>query len=239
MKKDYSYDLHIHSCLSPCGDDDMTVNNIVNMAQLNGIDIIALTDHNTCKNCPAFIKAAKDKKLLALSGMELCTSEEIHIICLFPSLDNAMAFDSYVYTRLPNMQNNPGIFGQQLILNENDEIIGREDKLLINAADISVAQISGLMCEFGGFAFPAHIDKNSFSILSVLGFIPPEYGFTAFELSNSNRLSEYKISYFGFCSANIIVNSDAHYLWDISEGENSLTLDEKSYNALIKCLSNN
>ena len=87
------YDLHIHSCLSPCGSEDMTPYNIAAMAALKGLDVIAVTDHNSCKNCPAVLAAAKEYGVLALPGMELTTSEEVHAVCLFETLDAAMAFD--------------------------------------------------------------------------------------------------------------------------------------------------
>lgn len=93
------YDLHLHSCLSPCGDDDMTPANIVGMAAVKGLDVIALTDHNSCKNCPAAIHHGQQYGVIVIPGMELCTIEEVHIICLFPELDAALAFDQYVYSR--------------------------------------------------------------------------------------------------------------------------------------------
>ena len=95
-----AYDLHIHSCLSPCGDGDMTPANIAGMAALKGLDIVALTDHNTCRNCPAFMAAAAEYGLLAVPGMEINTSEEVHAVCLFPALEKALDFDTYVYDRL-------------------------------------------------------------------------------------------------------------------------------------------
>lgn len=94
------YDLHIHSCLSPCGSDDMTPYNIAGMAALKGLDVIAVTDHNSCKNCPAVLAAAKEYGILAVPGMEINTSEEVHAVCLFKSLEKAMEFDAYVYGRL-------------------------------------------------------------------------------------------------------------------------------------------
>ncbi len=97
MKK-YYYDLHIHSCLSPCGDDEATPNSIAGMGKINGLDIMALTDHNTCKNCPAFFEAAKRYGILPVAGMELTTAEEIHMVCLFESLEKAMEFDEFVST---------------------------------------------------------------------------------------------------------------------------------------------
>ncbi|MDI9489318.1 MAG: PHP domain-containing protein, partial [Bacillota bacterium] len=91
-----SYDLHIHSCLSPCSDEDMTPANIVNMAKLLGLDVIAVTDHNSCRNCPAVYNYAQKNNILVIPGMELCTMEEVHVLCFFEELENAMAFDKYV-----------------------------------------------------------------------------------------------------------------------------------------------
>ena len=108
-----SYDLHLHSCLSPCGDDDMLPSNIVGMAALKGLDVIAITDHNSCKNCPAVIKLAEAYGVIAIPGMEICTSEEVHVLCLFSTLEKAMAFDEYVHVRIPPFPNDEIIFGKQ------------------------------------------------------------------------------------------------------------------------------
>ena len=97
MAGSYSYDLHMHSCLSPCGDIDMTPNNLVNMAMLQGLDLIALTDHNTARNCPAALKVAEELPITVLPGLELNTCEEIHVVFVFPTLERAMACDAYVY----------------------------------------------------------------------------------------------------------------------------------------------
>ena len=129
MKK-YYYDFHIHSCLSPCADDDMTPNNIAGTAVLAGLEAVALTDHNSSKNCPAFFEAAKKYGLIPIAGMELTTAEDIHIVCLFPELDGAMKFDAYVSKHRMKIPNRTDIFGEQLIMNGEDEIIGREDYFL-------------------------------------------------------------------------------------------------------------
>ena len=113
----YYYDLHIHSCLSPCGDDDNTPNNICGMASISGLNIVALTDHNTAKNCPAFFKAARRYGIIPVAGMELTTSEDIHVVCLFEELSDAMLFDEHLQTRRILIKNRPEIFGEQLILN--------------------------------------------------------------------------------------------------------------------------
>lgn len=102
------YDLHTHSALSPCGDNDMTVNNMLNMAVLGGIQVMAITDHNSCKNCPAAVEVAKELPIDLIPGMELCTSEEVHVICLFGQLEQAMAFDAYVHDHLPPVKTGGG-----------------------------------------------------------------------------------------------------------------------------------
>ena len=138
----YRYDLHLHSCLSPCGDTDMTPNNLVNMAALLGCDIIALTDHNTCRNTPAAVKVGQATDVLVIPGMELCTAEEAHVVCLFETVEDALAFDKYVCAHIPKVPNRPEIFGEQWILNEDDEKIGEISELLITATDISFPRMS-------------------------------------------------------------------------------------------------
>lgn len=219
------YDLHIHSALSPCGDNDMTVNNILNMAVLNGIQTLAITDHNSCKNCPAAMEVAKNLPLDLIPGMELCTSEEVHVVCLFPGLEQAMAFDTYVHDRLPPVENRPEIFGEQRILNADDEIIGYEPYLLINAADISIEEVVPLVKAFGGICYPAHIDKSSTSVFSNLGYFSPDWGFGAVEIADRSRIAEFAPQIPGFESLLVLHSSDAHYLWDISQGENALVCD--------------
>ena len=118
------YDLHIHSCLSPCGDDDMTPANLVGMAAVKGLDVIALTDHNSCRNCAAAMRHGEICGVTVIPGMELTTSEEVHVVCLFPSLENAMSFDQFVYERILPIQNRPDIFGRQQILDEQDQVTG-------------------------------------------------------------------------------------------------------------------
>jgi hypothetical protein len=226
------YDLHIHSCLSPCGDNDMTVNNLLNMSLLKELDMIALTDHNSCKNCPALMEAAKDAPIAVLPGMELTTAEEIHMVCLFSSLDGAMGFDSYVWERLPDIQNDVHIFGDQLILDKEDSIIGQEKKLLVNAASIEIGEVSGLMRRFGGLCYPAHIDRSSYSILSNLGFIPPEYEFHTVEVANPSRFfaDRHNLSIKEWYT--VITSSDAHYLEQISEREHCIHLDTADFSGL-------
>ena len=110
------YDLHMHSCLSPCGADDMTPNNLVNMAALAGLQVIAVADHNTTKNVPAAVKVGREAGVLVVPAMELTTKEDIHVLCLLPDLDAAEAFRQYVYPRLPQRKNRPKAFGNQFVM---------------------------------------------------------------------------------------------------------------------------
>ena len=153
---EFAYDLHIHSCLSPCGDEDMTPANIVGMAALKGLDVIALTDHNSCKNCPAIKKAAQEYGISVIPGMELTTMEEVHVLCLFPELSRAMDFDAYVYERLLPFPNREDLFGRQIIYNENDEPAGKVEYLLISSTQITFSAAQDIVEQFGGVMIPAH-----------------------------------------------------------------------------------
>lgn len=227
------YDLHIHSCLSPCSDDDMTPYNIVGMAALKGLEVIAVTDHNSCKNCPAVLAAARKMNILAIPGMELTTSEEVHALCLFDSLEGAMSFDSYVENRLLPVQNREDIFGRQLLYNCSDQICGQEDKLLIAATRISFDRLWDLALSYGGIMVPAHIDKASNSLLSNLGFIPPDSRFTAAEVKDLEQLPMLKAKnpYLEGCL--ILSNSDAHHLGGIAEPQHLITAKERTVRAVL------
>lgn len=216
------YDLHLHSCLSPCGDDDMTPANIVGMAAIKSLDVIALTDHNSCKNCPAAIVHGQNYGIIVIPGMELCTAEEVHVICLFPTLVQALSFDTYVYNHMLPIKNKIDIFGKQEIMDEHDTLIGTVENLLINATDISFDEAFDLVASFGGIAYPAHVDKTSTSILSNLGFVPPDSRFTCAEFHDLKTLHTTQKLHPYFVNCNIISSSDAHYLEDIKEPEYQL-----------------
>ncbi len=219
------YDLHIHSALSPCGDNDMTPNNIVNMAMLNELDMIAVTDHNSCKNCAAAVEIGQAVGITVVPGMELTTSEDIHVVCYFPDINAAKAFDEKVSETLLPVPNEPDIFGHQYIMDKEDEIIDELETLLIGSCDISIMGVVALVKSFGGACIPAHVNRESYSIISVLGEIVPECNFKFIEVSKSGNPSDYDYPSFS--------SSDAHYLENISERINSIELPENSAKALI------
>lgn len=227
----YFYDLHIHSCLSPCAEDDATPANIAGMAALNGLQIVALTDHNTTRNCPAFFEAARAYGLIPIAGMELTTSEDVHIICLFPTLDAASAFQDIVDGRRIRIKNKPAIFGNQLIMDAEDTVLGEEDDLLINATTVSIEEAVHLADQCGGIAYPAHIDRPSNGMVAVLGGFPSDPKFAAFELHDALTLSKYQEKYPHLKDLRHVVSSDAHELGAISEAENSFLLEDEPYSS--------
>jgi DNA polymerase III alpha subunit len=227
----YYYDLHIHSCLSPCGDEDSTPNNIAGYAMLCGLNIVALCDHNTLKNCPAFFAAAKKYGIIPVAGVELTTSEDIHIILLFEELEKAMEFDAYLDTRRIKIKNKPEIFGEQHILDENDEFVDEEPFLLINATTISSFEVPEIAKRFDAVCYPAHIDRDANGIISILGDFPRE-DFSCFELHDVTKAEEY-IKKFHLEDKKMVVSSDAHTLTDIRDKENWFELDDEPYSSAL------
>lgn len=225
MKKTFTYDLHVHSCLSPCADDDMTPANIAGMAAVQGLDIVALTDHNSAKNCPAFFHHAKSFGIIPIAGMELSTAEDIHVVCLFPTLEAALRFDAVVEEKLIKIKNKPHIFGNQYLMNEADEVAGEEESLLINATSIDIKSAYELCTSLGGVCYPAHIDRDSNGILAVLGDFPEEVPFGAFELNDKQSYHELSERLSHLKDKRYVVSSDAHNLWSMSEAENTVILE--------------
>jgi 3',5'-nucleoside bisphosphate phosphatase len=230
---EFAVDFHIHTALSPCADEDMTPSNIVNMALLKGLDIIAVTDHNSCSNLPAVMEVARENGLMVIPGMEVQTKEEVHIVCLFKRIEGAVKFAEIVYNSLPDIKNNEEVFGQQLIINAKDEIIGKEDKLLLSSAALSVNDVFILVRGLGGICIPAHVDRPGFSIITNLGFIPPNLKVKTIEISKKFTPEEAFKKYPFLSKFNYIVSSDAHYLEDISEREFFIELDCLSVSELF------
>jgi predicted metal-dependent phosphoesterase TrpH len=230
------YDLHIHTCLSPCADEDMTPNNIVNMAVLKGLHVIAASDHNTVGNAASVMAAGKRAGLLVVPAMELCTAEEIHLLCLFPSLEAGKAFEAEAFPDGEDTRNRPDVFGNQWLLDEYDEMAGTEHRMLLAAARPGVDEALRLLAGHGGVAFPAHIDRDAYSMTSTLGLVPPEYGFRAVEISRHADAAAMRRLHPETENACYLVNSDAHHLWDISESGHIVLLPECSIEAVISAL---
>lgn len=225
------YDLHLHSCLSPCGSEDMTPANLAAMCALAGLNVVALTDHNTCGNCAPFCRAAQERGLVALAGMELCTCEEIHVICVFPTPAQAERFEAQISPRFGLGQNDPDIFGHQLYMDEGDLILGEDPRMLAAPTQIPLAQVPALVAAHGGFSWPAHIDRPAFSLLGVLGVWDPELDFPAAELSHScpPEFSQRQ----DLAGLRFLHNSDAHYLDQIWSAQYTMDLPEPTPQAAL------
>ena len=215
----YYYDLHIHSCLSPCGSDDNTPNNIAGMGLLCGLQIMALTDHNTCKNCPAFFEAAQRYGITPVAGMELTTAEDIHVVCLFENLSDAMAFDEEIDKRRIKIKNKTEIFGNQFITDGEDNIIGEDENLLSNATTVSLEEVPGLVESFGGIAYPAHIDRPANGVIEILGTFPETPTFGIVEINQREKVDEL-VQKYNLSDKKVVISSDAHYLENIRDKEN-------------------
>ena len=228
------YDFHIHSCLSPCGDSEMTPNNIVNMAMVCGLHAIALTDHNSCGNCAATARVAAAVGLSFIPGMELCTAEEAHVVCLFPTVESALSFETVVRPTLPPVQNRAAIFGEQILCNADDEVVGTEPLLLTTASSLSVDELPSLTAQFGGICFPAHIDRPSYSVTASLGDVPP-LPFAAVEVTPQGDIHALRKRY-AVGERPVLINSDAHYLEHIREPQAYLELSDSQPTSILAAL---
>lgn len=207
-------DLHIHSCLSPCGDLDMSPKGIVEKSLERGMDIIAVCDHNSAENAAAVMRAGAQRGLHVFPGMEINSVEEVHTLAIFQREDQALAMQDLVYKHLMGT-NRPELFGDQVVANEFDEVEGFNDKLLIGATRLGVQDVVNEVHRLGGLSIASHVDRPSFSILSQLGFVPLELRFDALEISP--HLDRYAIESTipaakGFA---IVSFSDAHFIEDI------------------------
>lgn len=229
----YFYDFHIHSCLSPCADDDMTVNNIAGMASLCGLNIIALTDHNTCGNCKSFYEACRKNGIVPVAGIEMTTAEEIHVIALFEFLENALEFEADFSRHRTWVKNKTEIFGNQLFTDSDDNVTGTDDFLLPVATDLTLECAVALAESYGAFAYPAHIDRTSNGIVSILGTFPEKPRFSAVEFADRDKVDRFTALMPSVASKKLLISSDAHNLWKINEAENHILLDDEPYSSAL------
>ena len=213
------YDLHMHSCLSPCADDDMTPNNICNMAVLKGLEMIAVTDHNSCKQLPAIDKVAKNLPLRLLYGCEIQTQEEVHVLGIFNELGKSQTIQKWLDERMPNIKNDEDYFGHQYVMNENDELIEKEGRLLLVSIDASIEETIQAIHDFGGKVIIAHVLDRQNSITTQLGFIPDGLAYDGLEVKTNEQKLRVLESHPWIIeeSTHWFVDSDAHRLIDISE----------------------
>ena len=232
MLREYSADLHIHSCLSPCASLDLSPREIVERAKTECLDIIAITDHNTAKNVQVAMRLGEKRGLKVIPGMEVQTREEIHLLALFLDWPAAAAWDEEVRQHLPDVRNDPEIFGDQPIVDEEGSILGFEERLLLNSIDLSLEDVKRRVQGLGGVVIPSHFDKGSFSLISQLGIIPEDMELEALEMSRKSQFQE--VGGMANVSSHIprIVSSDAHRLEDIGSARTILLLGDASLKEL-------
>ncbi|MRR16498.1 MAG: PHP domain-containing protein [Deltaproteobacteria bacterium] len=231
MLKAYNCDLHIHTCLSPCAELDMHPQALIQRALEKKIDMIAISDHNASANVPFVMAAAAGKNIRIIPGMEITTSEEVHVLALFETLSDLLQLQTLIDQHLFG-QNDEDRFGVQAIVNEHGEVEGLNNQLLIGATDLSIDSIVNAVHQLGGLAIPAHIDRESFSILSQLGFVDDQAHFDALEISKLTGLRPARIRYAELSRYPFLTSSDAHFIKDIGTSTTQVLLQEPTLNEL-------
>jgi len=229
-------DLHLHTVLSPCGDLEMSPSALVKQAHLMGLKIIGITDHNSTRHARLVQELADRKDIFVLCGAEVTSKEETHLLCFMPNGKKLDLLQNYIDTYLQKVTNNVKFFGEQLLVNEHEEILEEEDYLLINAIDQDVNQISEFVLSNGGIFIPAHVDRQAFSLTSQLGFIPPDLECDALEISKHSNVEQI-VEQFGYVKDySFIRSSDAHYINDIGSGYTNFYMQERSFEEIRMAL---
>ncbi len=237
MLKKFKTDLHIHTCLSPCGDPEMMPASIVEKAKSRGLDVIGICDHNSSENINAVTKAGEKNKLKVIGGMEITSKEEVHILALFDDDKNLFKLQEIIYENLEGV-NDEELFGYQLVVNEQHKVIDLNKKLLIGATDLTVEKIVEIVHSLNGLAIASHIDKERFSLISQLGFIPEGLALDGLELSAKYSYGRKKLDYPMSAGFPLITFSDAHFLDDISKTSTTFFIDDLNICEMKKALKN-
>lgn len=230
--KRFRADLHIHSCLSPCAELEMSPKAVVEMSLVRGLDLIALCDHNSAENVGAAIRAGKERGLAVLPGMEINTLEEAHILTIFDTEEQALAMQEKVYRRLQGT-NRPDVFGDQVVANEFDEVEGFNDRLLIGAVQMDLYEVIREVHRLEGLSVAAHVDRPSYSVIGQLGFVPDDLDLDALEVSRHGSVASLEKD-FGAVPKHLgrITSSDAHQLEDVGVVETWFWIEEPTVNEL-------
>ena len=213
-----SIDLHIHTGASPCANLEMSPWNIVRMAQLENLDLIAITDHNTAANADAVMKIGRKLGLTVLAGMEVQTQEEVHLLAVFPELDAALAFEEFIWGHLPDVPNRPEFFGEQALYNMEDCIVGKIERLLLQSVALGVEDVGNSIIGFGGLVIAAHINRRAYSLISQLGFVPRGLLLHAVEVDRHYSYAKFNDEYRFLREYPVLQNSDAHELSHLVNG---------------------
>ena len=234
----YKTDLHVHTVLSPCSGLEMSPRSLMGKAKTEGIEIIAVTDHNSMANCLVYEKAAQEFDIAFIYGVEVQSAEEIHIVALFDDWKEGLEFNRELFDSLLPIKNDPAYHGNQIVLDEKENIVRTIKKSLINSSIWTLETVMHKVREFNGFAFPAHVDVTPYSLLGQLGFIPPDLNITAVgitaECDEKALLEKYPILH----DLVLIRNSDAHSLQDVGSGYTEFYLEETNLKSIVNAINN-
>ena len=233
MVTEYNIDLHIHTCLSPCADLLMVPSAIIDEAKKRGLDCIGICDHNSAENVRAVRIAGEREGVFVLGGMEITTREEVHILGVFNGDDALHAVQELVHVNLDG-ENDEATFGEQLIVDEDDRILGSSGMLLIGATNLSVEETVRTVLDYGGLAIASHVDREQYSIIGQLGFIPEHLPLHALELSPRVDVDGKKA--FRELGYPLVTFSDAHYLTDIGKTSTVVSAEALTFSALKEAI---
>jgi 3',5'-nucleoside bisphosphate phosphatase len=234
----FAADLHIHSTLSPCASLEMSPAAIIRRARELSLDVIAVTDHNSIENCFNVAKLGEKNGVQVIFGMEAQTREDVHMLCLFQNRRQAETFNEHIYALLPDIKNDADFFGDQVVVDENDNIVRYEEKLLLNALDASIPELLELVRLHQGFAVPAHVESAPYGLLINLGLVPGELDGSLLEISCASRPETVLKMYPDLARFPLISNSDAHFLKDIGRAHTVFQAADASLPALIAAARN-
>jgi PHP family Zn ribbon phosphoesterase len=236
MLKTFRADLHVHTCLSPCAELDMSPRAIVRQARERDIDILGICDHNSAENVPALRDAGQPLRISVLAGMEITSQEEVHVLGLFDDIESAMALQAIVYAHLEG-ENDPEAFGLQVVVNPDGEVLRFNPRLLIGASSLPLDRVVALVHEFDGLAIASHVDREGFSLIGQLGFVPDNLPIDALEFSPAMS-REAALDRFG-PRRPLVSASDAHRLDEVGRASTSFWMEDGTVQEIRKALSEN
>lgn len=233
----YAADLHVHTLLSPCAEVEMIPPLIVSRAVEVGLDMIAITDHNSAENAEAVIQAAEGTSLKVIPGMECESVEGVHIVCVFDDIASALEMQEAVYSKLPDLPNRPETFGAQFVVDRDGQFVRYNERLLLVPCELSIMQVHDLVERLGGLAIPAHIDRSAYGIYGVLGFMPPNPEFRAVEISQRITAEDALAQYPDLAGKKLFHSSDAHRLNEIGNARTELDIEHRTVADIRKYLA--
>lgn len=232
----YRADLHIHTVLSPCGDLEMSPVNIIDRALARGLDMIAISDHNTTRQVKVCQKIGREKGLFVLGGVEVTSQEEAHCLAFFETDEQLDQMQQFLDEHLPKIPNDEDRFGYQLIVDENEEIVGEEEFHLLNAIDVDIDGIYDTVHSIGGLFIPAHVNKGTTSLMSQLGFVPPDLKADALEINRFITRAEILKKFAYLKRFNFITDSDAHFIDNIGDVYNVIHMAHRNFGEFAKAI---